>query len=99
MLLLAAVTLAFLPQQPAQAHNFYAENEVFVYMSGSFCVKARGTQNHASHRIETSVWRSSCYSAGPARAPGQMTHRAEWYAGGRYCAYLSPRSNTQTGWY
>lgn len=83
----AGIVLGLLVPQPVSAHSLVFSNTRVPYYSDNFCVRTYGEQSHSYSIIRTETRTSRCTLPLNVGA-GSTKHRAEWYADGRYCAYI-----------
>jgi len=86
------MALIFAPQA-AQAHYNETYGGRCVYLSNNFSVLGEARQYHGYSQYYTST-KTNQSSAYLNRNPGYIRNRAEYYADGRYCAYVGERSNS-----
>lgn len=98
VLVIAVLGLTLGSQAPASAHwNLMTRTVVPYYSANAICVRAYAEQDHDHSVIRTeTLGPPGCNAGINTNAVGDIRHRAQWFADGRYCAYVEEQRSDST---
>lgn len=68
------------------------------YSQDQICVRADAEQDHNRSLVRTETRVARCTGGINTNAPGDIRHRAEWYADGRFCVYIPEQRSPTTSY-